>query len=661
MLNAILVTVWVTLCGAALTYAWDQKATLGARLASGVVLGLTVWGFTGYLVASLLSPNGMTAGAQIASALPLALGFIPLFLNDNLARLRWDVQRLRGAFRPRLKSRGRWIVRIGFIVAALILVPCLRGALYEQDGGWFISNPFNYGDLPWHLAIVEGFAHGNNFPPQHPEFAGSRLTYPFLVDFTTAQYEVLGMSVPAAFLLQNLTLAYAFLVLGIRWVLIVTRRPVAVAIAPLLWMLSGGWGFYLLAGDMQQWSTTGQKFAEFFLHLPRDYTRDMAGAWSWGNSMTCLITTQRGLFQAFPLAFIVLTLLWQTFRDPERVNGPTSAGRTRLLWAGAVTGLLPLVHGHTILSLVLIAVGLALLDLKPFSAQRFADVALTWIPFFIVAGILAAPQAGVLAQGSNIDKERFFGWQPGWDCQPGENWLLFWIRNTGPLVPLLIAAFVTRTRAGNAISGRLRTYYAPFLLCFVLPNLFRFAPWVWDNIKILVYWFLGSTLIVARYLAFLTRRGVMGTIAAAVLLFLCIFAGGLDVWKLVSFQRPTQVFSPDDLRFAQLVRDKVPTGSILMHSPLHNHPVLLGGRPVASGYPGHLWSHGLNFGDRQEQVKRIYAGAPDADALLATLKINFIVIGPPERRDTNLVINDAYLSKFPLVGEAGGYQLRQVP
>ena len=34
------------------------------------------------------------------------------------------------------------------------------------------------------------------------------------------------------------------------------------------------------------------------------------------------------------------------------------------------------------------------------------------------------------------------------------------------------------------------------------------------------------------------------------------------------------------------------------------------------GYPGHIWTHGLEFAPREGEIKRIYAGAPDAEALL---------------------------------------------
>jgi len=73
-----------------------------------------------------------------------------------------------------------------------------------------------------------GFALGTNFPPEHPELAGARLTYPFLVDFGAALLVRAGASERAAYLLQNLLLAAAFVALLHLFTLRLTgdrRRP----------------------------------------------------------------------------------------------------------------------------------------------------------------------------------------------------------------------------------------------------------------------------------------------------------------------------------------------------------------------------------------------------------------------------------------------------
>ena len=85
---------------------------------------------------------------------------------------------------------------------------------------------------------------------------------------------------------------------------------------------------------------------------------------------------------------------------------------------------------------------------------------------------------------------------------------------------------------------------------------------------------------------------------------------------------------------------------------------MLSGRRSLLGYPGHIWSQGLDPGTRQADIGRIYAGEPDAVTLLGRYGIDFIVVGPQERRE--LRVNEAFLERFPLVARRGRYDLRRV-
>ena len=73
------------------------------------------------------------------------------------------------------------------------------------------------------------------------------------------------------------------------------------------------------------------------------------------------------------------------------------------------------------------------------------------------------------------------------------------------------------------------------------------------------------------------------------------------------------------------------------------------------GYPGHIWTHGLEFTERESQIRRIYAGSPDAMQLIQQLGIQYLVLGPLER--STLKANEQFLSRFTKVGETGAYSL----
>jgi hypothetical protein len=184
------------------------------------------------------------------------------------------------------------------------------------------------------------------------------------------------------------------------------------------------------------------------------------------------------------------------------------------------------------------------------------------------------------------------------------------------------------------------------------------APWIWDNIKVLYYWWLASAPLVALLLAKLWHQGRIRSVIAAVL-FVCVtLAGALDVAGIAMRSVQYQVFDANGLRFAELIKTQTEPRSMIIHAPVHNTPVFLTGRRSLMGYPGHIWTHGLQFVQREGEIKRIYLGMPDAVPLIKKYSIEYLVVGPQERIVTP--VNDQFISRFQKVGEVGEYQLYKI-
>jgi hypothetical protein len=278
--------------------------------------------------------------------------------------------------------------------------------------------------------------------------------------------------------------------------------------------------------------------------------------------------------------------------------------------------------------------------------------------FALAASALAVPQMLWATRGSSVDASRFFGWEFGW-AHAQENVVWFWIKNTAFFIPLLVAALAWRDRE-PLVSRRLLFFYLPFTLCFVVPNVYKLSPWVWDNIKVLFYWWVASAPLVALLLARLWRRGpwwLRAAVAAVVLAQTA--AGALDVWRAAVGTERREI-DASGLAFAELIRSKTPPRALILHAPIYNDPVYLTGRRTFLGYPGHIWSHGLDYGKREAELKRIYAGGADASSLIAENGIEYVVVGPLERaemRKAGVAVDESYFKRFERVGGAGEYSL----
>ena len=672
MIISLVLTLLVTASGTIATYLYDEGASLAARLCAGACIGLTALGLIGFVLASLI---GLTFTSITITSIVLLLPFLILRSKEQRQAVRSDLrvasQTIRRNLRkPSAPAVGYFLFYAG---AAIILWLVFDRAMIETPDGLATGLLNNFGDLPFHLSVITSFAFGNNFPPEDPSYSGVRFTYPFLTDFVSAIFVRCGASLRESMFLPNFIVALSFVGLLHRWALVLVKNRLAAVVTPLLVFLNGGFGWVLL-WEAAKGSETGLLGA--LTSLPPSVTIIPDTTWRWGNAISTLLVPQRGMLLGLPLAVIVFTQWWLSEERGKQGNGGTGKGGkktrqkerhpsvsgtrslpllpgspfppsvTRMMAAGLVAGLLPLVHAHSFVVVMGVGACIALLQ------RRWRD----WVAFFLCASIVALPQLWWSTHNSAVDAATFFDWHFGWD-RGTENTVWFWFKNTGLFIPLLLLAIFWRGE-NYLISRRLLVYYLPFTLCFIVPNLVKLAPWVWDNIKVLYYWWLASAPLVALLLARLWhKRGLRRGLA--LVLFACLtLAGGLDVASIVVRSTGYGVFDDRGIAFAELIKRQTDPRSLIVHAPVHNHPSFLTGRRSLMGYPGHIWTHGLEFAPREGEIRRIYAGAPDAEELLRKYGASYIVVGPQERNVTN--VNDQFFSRFTKVGEVGDYRLYKI-
>ena len=757
MLVSLLLTLIAIASGFVLTYTFEEDEPLASRLCAGACVGFALMGLLGFLFALAL---GLYAVTLALTALVTAAPLLLLARQSCRNRVNNDVnQALRGISRASTRP-GRWdfIYFLFYAAFAIGMWLIFRRALLEESDGIATGVLNNFGDLPFHLSVITRFAYGQNFPPEDPTFAGVRFTYPFITDFISAIFVRAGASLRNSLFIENYVIAVALVGVVHRFGQKLVRNRTAAMVTPLLILLNGGFGWVMLWDDLGK--VEGGIY-QVLKRLAHSYTilPEIEKAWRWGNSITSLLLTQRGFLLGIPLAVIVIQLWWSSLQSSDEgkskkakgKKGPTtnaddSVGQStdsrhglfpfsffllpssrRMLAAGIIAGLLPLIHAHSFITLLMVAAflvpwiywrawtvyGLAILvgGLVFLLAANYQAVGSLWIKvvfvalvvgvivnlyiflpwsharlwlcFFVAAVVIGGPQILWSTHKSAIKTQSFIAWQFGWDSDqqvmfgskpvgsqpietvpPFSKWFQrlpyvawFWLKNTGLFIPLLVIALVWKPD-DYLVPRRLLLFYLPFTLAFFVPNFVKLAPWVWDNIKMLFYWWIVSAPIVALLLARLWEQHVGQKVLAASLLVLMILAGTLDIVPLLLQQGKYGEFDRDGVAFAESIKEKTPPTATILHAPIHNTPVYLTGRKSIMGYPGHIWTHGLEYGPREQEIKQIYAGSSNAAALLAKYGVDYVVIGPHEfsTEDPNVV----FFSAYPEVAKVGDYHLYKI-
>lgn len=611
----------------------DDDTRGPARLAEAGVLGLTLLGLGGFGLGMLLGTGVPAVGAAGAVIALPALALAGSATGRARFAAWWRSER-EALPHPGPRSVA---AALGVALACTAVAFVMARTVTEREGVLGSGVAHNLGDLPFHVGIVQSFALGANVPPEHPELAGHALTYPFLVDLVAAQLVMAGGDLARVLDAQSVGLALLLLFVLHRWARDLTGDGLAAVLAPALVLLSGGLGFLELAGELRE---LGAGWLTHLARLPHDYTIRHEGGLRFGNVVTVLLVPQRALLLGLPLALMAWRRWWLALDagDPERA-------RRVMLHAGVLVGLLPLAHSHSFAVMMAAALALALLFRHP-----------AWWRFFAAALALGMPQVLWLASRSSLTMRRFVSWQPGWESGD-EAIVSFWLQNAGLFLPLLLVALAWRG-ATPVVSGRRLLFWLPFAGCFVVPNLLRLSPWIWDNIKYLVFWLVASAPLVALLLARLARRGLAGPLAASVLTLTLTLSGALDLWRVASGAAEVRVFTPEGRAFARLVAERTPPGARVLTAPAYDHPVLLSGRRQFLGYEGHIWSQGLDAGDRRASLLRIYAGEADAVSLARALGLDYVVWGPHEARAFR---SSPFVSRLELVAAEGPYRLHRLP
>ena len=70
-----------------------------------------------------------------------------------------------------------------------------------------------------------------------------------------------------------------------------------------------------------------------------------------------------------------------------------------------------------------------------------------------------------------------------------------------------------------------------------------------------------------------------------------------------------------------------PPSTIFATYPTYNHPVLVNGHRVVMGFPGHLWSHGLNYRPVEIQLVALMNSEPGWEKIAKELGADYIFWG----------------------------------
>ena len=499
-------------------------------------------------------------------------------------------------------SKG-WAGHIELVLIVFILYASIRHftwLLFPLETQWATLSANNLGDLPMHLNFIRAFAGGVDFPPLNPIFASESLRYPYGSDLYNALWESIGVR----------TQAHLFF----------TGVFATLASLTLLRAFAGWWGIgaFFLNGGVIGWQVlNGARLADF------------QGVLAWKNLFLSVFLTQRGMLFALPIGLVILRIMRDHFAAlaaSDKAETPPVSGSV-LTIAGLLWGFLPLFHLHSFVVISLMIAGIAI---EYRAWRRLWRSRALWIAFIPAVALIlhstAFFKAGAVAH-----------WRWGWTLEEGQDFFAYLILNFGPwlMVPPAIAAmiFLLRKVNGAERTRRLALELGTSFFLFALFFNLILAPWEWDNIKLLIWPYLGF----ARLLWVVVDPHlgkILGEFERPLIAFPLFLTGVLALSHTLRtpLGRAVPIYPFGEVASAEGALQSVPMNAVFASAGVYNHPLTFFGRLRAVGYDGHLWSHGINSRATADKLERVMKGDPEAVRLAREIGVTHIFWGPEERR-----------------------------
>ncbi|MEP6810668.1 MAG: hypothetical protein ABI992_10525 [Chthoniobacterales bacterium] len=500
---------------------------------------------------------------------------------------------------PSLASRGFGHSLWFWLLAACFGFFAFRAfcwLLYMDGNQLKVQSPNNLGDLALHLTYIRNFASGVPLWPENPIYVFSHLRYPAGTDLFNSLLLLLGFDLTRgliwAALLGSLATFYALY----RW--------------------GGNFG---VAGFLFNGGVAGFQILQTWAFL--DYQGDKSIAWK--SLPLAMFVTQRGLLYALP-AGLLLLVQWRA-----KFFGDTASRRVPLpLWLEiSLYATMPFFHLHTFMALSVVAAFLFVIG----DAAMRKQLAMLAGSAFLPATFL------VWTITDHFKARSLLEWHPGWVQgldDFNKSFVLFWFENfglLGPLVILLVGLLIWRAIQSET-GWRFRknaavAFLTPAALIFLVAFFVKTAPWGWDNIK-LILWaylimlpFLWRELLARWELPF--RVGICFVLFASG--FISLFGGLIAQPEGYEFADRAEV----DIVGAAIA--KLPAAARFAAFPTYNHPLLLQGRKLVLGYPGHLWTQGFDYSRVSQKLEALMRGAVDWKQQARDLRVRYLFWGRNEK------------------------------
>lgn len=564
------------------------------------------------------------------------------------------------------------ILLSAFIMFHLFLI---SQTFYIGGDGNIRSTITGYGDIPLHLTQVTKFAFENNFNLNEPIFYGQKLDYPFIINLISG----LLLRFTGLFSFSFLFPSFVFASLNILLIFYIYNRFLKdrrlAFLSLLIFFLGSGIAGFEYLGDAIKKGLNFTQFITYFIqnHLTTVVRLDAkypVQSIDFGAPLSLVLLHQRAFFLGMTgfMLFLATLLILEKNKSKKWIY-----------ISGISLGLLPMMHTHSFVAAVITIFSFLFISFIRKDFPFVKRILFTGILGFIIS----LPQLLFLLQPSTYVKDSFLVFRFGWMVPPTIGSVVFppgvlpsalsiyylqflWL-NFGVILPLFVISFLIILWKKEYFLKKGFLIFLSFslasILLFLCGQLIRFQPWDFDDNKIFVYFqFFAVPVILLLLKEIALNKKYLGLTLIILFSFFSLFSGVLDMLPRIAtpYNSLPVIFDPYTRETADYIKQNISQKDLILTGTYHRNPVdSLAGRPVIVGYPGWLWSRGINYLSRQNLLQNFYRNPSNDNPLLKEFPIKYVLLSNEDIIDMG-VDKNLFDNKYPVVYQNPEFTLYKI-
>jgi|GEM_PF-5659206 len=459
-----------------------------------------------------------------------------------------------------------------FIIMDLVIVT----TLFTKNGAIYCANINTCSDLSYHIGIGNSIIY-THFPPKYLFTIQTKNVFPFITDLYASLLIYYGMPLVATIYVQDILLFFSLSFLVAFAAFELTKKQAVAIITELIFWFENNYAVALPLYAVWKYLPNVIKaiqgpdsllaiYSIYKLHGLAELiatTHFMIDAWT--NIFYVMLLPQRDFLLGLSFGMLILYLAYKVWLNKEE-------NKSELIMLGLLAGMLPLIHPPTLVVIIIAEAFLLVYDVVGIlrKKSKIGKIAKKWIFIIAPAVALAVPQVIYMLSQKLATGWYHFIYQD----------LIYYGNNLLSTIGLSIIHFVASwieflgipailALIGIKYAKRdLKLFSIPFLILFILINVYTFQPNAADENKMGVYILFILAIFSAYVLEALWRKGIFSKVLAGFLILITI--GGFISPYYYWITKPFVLFSKPQLETAQFILNNTSPNSIFATNDYEN-------------------------------------------------------------------------------------------